>query len=325
VGELLERPEQCEQAVAAFPSDYGTLPTVSFVVPNEDNDMHDGPIDAGDAWVREHLDGFVDWALANNSLFILTFDEDDFSPQNHIPTLFVGSMVEPGTYAQTIDHVDVLRTIEDMYGLPHAGASGAASPITYVWNDCGNGVADPGEECGEPSLACGVGATCRACACVNETICQSSIILAEPTLVMRAEPFLLTLKGEAMLPKPWIGVHPMANGIHLEIDEPVGTGGIHAVLPGGPRWHRNKKATKWRYSDPSGSISGITRVILSDYTIHQDGLQIVVKGKDGTVALPHPQQARVAVVLGTADECATAAFDGISASCSGDSSLIKCR
>ena len=44
------------------PSDYETLPTVSFVVPNQANDMHDGSRNEGDTWVRKHLDGFVDVA-----------------------------------------------------------------------------------------------------------------------------------------------------------------------------------------------------------------------------------------------------------------------
>ena len=319
-------PTSANKPFTAFPSDYSTLPTVSFVIPNQFNDMHSAPIGVGDTWLMQHIDGFVNWALSNNSLFILTFDEDDFSPQNHIPTLFIGSMVEPGSYAETIDHVDVLRTIEDMYGLAYAGASDIATPITDVWSSCGDGVADVGEECGEPTLTCGAGETCRACTCVNATICQSGITFAKPKLTMAANPFVMKLKAEAVVPKPWVGVDPVANGIQIQVDELEGAGGIDAVLSGGALWRVNGTGTKWSYTDPLGTVAGITKAIVSDQSKHQDGLlKVVVKGKGGVATLPDPAETRMAVVLGAANECAAVRFDGVLASCSGDSVKIKCK
>jgi hypothetical protein len=38
-----------------FPLDFGSLPTVAFVVPNVDNDMHDGSIQKGDAWLHRWI------------------------------------------------------------------------------------------------------------------------------------------------------------------------------------------------------------------------------------------------------------------------------
>jgi hypothetical protein len=32
-----------------------------------------------------------------------------------------------------VSHYNVLRTIEDLYGLPHAGASASAAPVTAVF------------------------------------------------------------------------------------------------------------------------------------------------------------------------------------------------
>ena len=63
-----------------FPSDYTTLPIVSFVIPNLNNDMHNGTIQQADSWLQQHLDAYVQWALTHNSIFIMTFDEDDGSP-----------------------------------------------------------------------------------------------------------------------------------------------------------------------------------------------------------------------------------------------------
>jgi len=112
---------------------FAALPTVSIVVPNLDNDMHDGSISQGDAWFQNNLSGYYQWAKTHNSLLILTFDEDDSASGNQIFTLFVGPMVASGLYSVRIDHFNVLRTIEDMYGLPYAGTAATTAPITVGW------------------------------------------------------------------------------------------------------------------------------------------------------------------------------------------------
>src|SRR5438045_9014461 len=78
-----------------------------------------------------NLNNYIQWAKTHNSLFILTFDEDDGSQGNRIATIFSGPMVAAAQYSNHIDHYNILRTIEDMYGLPHAG--NASSPITNCW------------------------------------------------------------------------------------------------------------------------------------------------------------------------------------------------
>jgi hypothetical protein len=66
---------------ADFPTDYTTLPTVAFVIPNLNHDMHNGKPDqsipAGDGWLHQNLDGYYQWAKTHNSLLIVTFDEND--------------------------------------------------------------------------------------------------------------------------------------------------------------------------------------------------------------------------------------------------------
>lgn len=120
-----------------FPSDYSKLPTVSIVVPNQLNDMHDGaPPDAiiqGDKWLKDNLDSYVIWAATHNSLLIVTWDEDDESSNNHIATIFVGPMVKRGVYDKRIDHYNVLRTIIDMYDLRPLGKTDRVSPIKGIW------------------------------------------------------------------------------------------------------------------------------------------------------------------------------------------------
>jgi hypothetical protein len=103
----------------------------TWITPNMCNDMHDCPISTGDAWAKKNLPKLIAWDQANNGLLILTFDENDGSAGNQIPTILIGN-VNPGQYSQTINHYSVLRTIEDIFGLKHLGASGSATPIKGV-------------------------------------------------------------------------------------------------------------------------------------------------------------------------------------------------
>jgi phosphatidylinositol-3-phosphatase len=117
----------------SFPTLFANLPTVSWVIPNLDDDMHDGTIQQADAWLQNHLLPFVIWAQKNNSLLIIQWDEDQGTTTNHVTTIFVGPMVKPGKYSEKINHYNILRAIEDMYKLPHLGSSASAKAITDVW------------------------------------------------------------------------------------------------------------------------------------------------------------------------------------------------
>jgi peptidoglycan hydrolase-like protein with peptidoglycan-binding domain len=126
-------PASSNLTYASFPTDYSTLPTVSFVTPNLCNDMHDCAIGTGDTWTKSHLDGYAQWAKSHNSLLIVTFDEDNFTSVNQIFTAFVGQHVKVGSYPEQINHYSVLRTIESAYGLAAIGGAASATPISDVW------------------------------------------------------------------------------------------------------------------------------------------------------------------------------------------------
>lgn len=131
-------PATCHQTLDNFPSDFNLLPDLSFVIPNLNNSMHDGVdptrIETGDQFVNDVLSPYVNWAMNNNSLLIVLFDEDDNYSSNHVPCIFVGPMVTPGNYSQTgYHHYDMLRTLEDMFGLPYAGYTATAKPIEEIW------------------------------------------------------------------------------------------------------------------------------------------------------------------------------------------------
>jgi phosphatidylinositol-3-phosphatase len=131
-------PSSCSLPFSAFPAlgnpqNYASLPTVAFVIPNLDDDMHDGSIAQGDSWLHQNLSQYATWAEANNSLLILTWDEDDNTPRNQIPTVIYGANVRPGTYSEPITHYNVLSTLEQMYGLPKLGYAITAPAITDIW------------------------------------------------------------------------------------------------------------------------------------------------------------------------------------------------
>jgi len=115
------------------PDRFDALPTVAFVIPDLVHDMHSGTIATADEWLRVNLDAYIQWAADHNSLFILTFDESDSAASNNIPTLMVGPMVKPGYYPEPVNHLHLLRTLEDLYGLAYAGESANVQPIVDVW------------------------------------------------------------------------------------------------------------------------------------------------------------------------------------------------
>jgi phosphatidylinositol-3-phosphatase len=171
-----------------FPSAFSQLPTVSFVIPDLQNDMHNlheltgdhcknkGSVCVGDAWLKTNLDAYYQWAKTNNSLLIFTFDEDngmgyagltdpgfdtggddckteiredpesgdrdalEITPcgmRNGIVTIFAGAHIKPGQYEEGvgITHVNILRTIEAMYGLPKSGAQQAHALAAGISDD----------------------------------------------------------------------------------------------------------------------------------------------------------------------------------------------
>ncbi len=125
-----------------FPANFNNLPTVSIVIPNLINDMHSGKpslrVKNGDEWLKKNMDSYYQWAKTHNSLLIITFDEnndaihykgltDPASKQhdirNRIPTVIAGAHIKHGNYPEGkgVTHVNLLRTIEAIYGLPKAG------------------------------------------------------------------------------------------------------------------------------------------------------------------------------------------------------------
>ncbi len=107
---------------------------VEFIVPNLCNDMHNCSTQVGDTWLKKHLPAMLKWDNANDGLLILTWDEAEPDPgSNPIATLLLGPMILPGQYSQQITHYDVLRTIEDIFGLTCTANACSAGDLTGMW------------------------------------------------------------------------------------------------------------------------------------------------------------------------------------------------
>jgi len=115
-----------------FPHKYSQLPTVSYVVPNNSDNMHSGQVQDADLWFHDNILPYAHWAMSHNSLLIVTWDESHQS-NDQIPTIFYGPMVKAGLYGEKITQPNVLRTIEDIYGLAPTGRSAGVSPISDIW------------------------------------------------------------------------------------------------------------------------------------------------------------------------------------------------
>jgi hypothetical protein len=126
-------PRSVNRPFTSFPAHFSALPTLSFVVPNLNHDMHNGTIAEADRWLKQHLGKYVLAARRGHGLLVVTWDEGDYGVPNQIPTIMVGADVRPGRYAERIDDYRVLRTLEAAYNLKPLGLSASRAPITNIW------------------------------------------------------------------------------------------------------------------------------------------------------------------------------------------------
>lgn len=132
----------CDNIVAASRFDVdrerNALPNYAFYSPDLDNDGHDTGLAHASNWLKSFLDPLLaDQAFMKGTLIVVTFDEStDQSADagNHIYTVFLGPMVKRADVADDYNHYNVLRTIEENFGLCALGdGDGGARPITDIW------------------------------------------------------------------------------------------------------------------------------------------------------------------------------------------------
>ena len=111
----------------------GRLPTFAFITPNLCHDTHDCSVATGDAWLAQELPPLLASPVyrEGRTAIVVMWDED--SP---VPNIVIGPGVHPGTVVrQPFDHFALLRTTEELLGLPgRLGAAAAAPSLRALFN-----------------------------------------------------------------------------------------------------------------------------------------------------------------------------------------------
>jgi phosphatidylinositol-3-phosphatase len=104
----------------------------TFVTPNICDDMHSCSIQDGDRWLAGWLPRLLraPQYRSGSMVVFITWDEDDGSADQHIPTIVISRHTRPGTRSATsFDHYSLLRTTEEILGLPKLGAAAHAASM----------------------------------------------------------------------------------------------------------------------------------------------------------------------------------------------------
>ena len=106
--------------------DRGSLPAFSFVTPNLCSDTHDCPVRSGDAWLQQWMPIILAssaYRQGHTAVFVVW---DEPTP---MPLVVVSPTTPPGAVeAAPVDHYALLRTAEELLGLPFLpGAATAPS------------------------------------------------------------------------------------------------------------------------------------------------------------------------------------------------------
>jgi phospholipase C len=133
--DIRTRPAECAKIVpytelAADLGSAATTPDYVWITPNLIDDMHDGTIAQGDAWLRQNVPtilGSAAWTSQRSLLFI-TWDEDDGSQSNQVATLVISRSTPAGFRSGVAyTHYSLLKTIEASWGLSPLTANDSAA------------------------------------------------------------------------------------------------------------------------------------------------------------------------------------------------------
>ena len=128
----------------------GTLASFTFITPNLADDMHDGTISQGDAWLAAQLPKILnssDYTSGHTAIFI-TWDEGSgggafkgtncitsTSPSCHVPTIVLSPYTPRGTVDSVrLSHYSLLRTAEELLALPLLGQAATATSMRQAFH-----------------------------------------------------------------------------------------------------------------------------------------------------------------------------------------------
>lgn len=120
------------------------LPEYSIIVPNLQDDAHDGSPQAADNWLQANVAPVLNqsyFQAGGDGLLIITFDNGDNDNPGQVYTAVIGPSVVKGFVSnQAYKHENTLRTIVDALQITtYPGASGSALPMVDFFSGTTNG------------------------------------------------------------------------------------------------------------------------------------------------------------------------------------------
>ena len=109
----------------------------TMIVPNVCDDMHSCPVATGDSWLRRIVPAIVRSAQyqARSLVLFITFDENDSSATNQVPTLVIAPSTPIGDHVGTrFTHYSLLRTTESLLHLGYLGQARTATSMAIPFH-----------------------------------------------------------------------------------------------------------------------------------------------------------------------------------------------
>jgi phospholipase C len=105
----------------------GSLPAFTMIVPDLCNDTHDCPVATGDAWLRRWVTSITDSGDYRTGSTVVFVVWDEPTP---MPFIAVAPAIRPGVKVDAaVDHYSLLRTAEELLGLPLLGQAARATSL----------------------------------------------------------------------------------------------------------------------------------------------------------------------------------------------------
>ena len=132
----------------ALPNDLASnsLPAFSFITPNLIDDIHDGTVAQGNAWLQANVPTILSSSAyqSGNLLLVITLDEGEGGTATdcatnttdvrcHVPTIVVSPSTRAGTQSATLfNHYSLLGSTEQLLGLPNLAAADPAGTTSML-------------------------------------------------------------------------------------------------------------------------------------------------------------------------------------------------
>jgi hypothetical protein len=112
----------------------GTLPNFAFVTPNLCHDGHDCSVQVSDTWLSTFLPAVFSSPTYRAGQTVVFVVWDEGVGDNHIPLIVAAPTVRRGRKSHTsFNHYSLLRTTEDLLGLPTLSRSANASSMVEAF------------------------------------------------------------------------------------------------------------------------------------------------------------------------------------------------